>query len=118
MSTIAPIIRSKSSQLRQFSIFSTCRSASTTSQPPRKFNQTVLLTNGASITTTSTSPLNPRIKLTRDTRNHPVWNPKAEKEGLNDESGRLAKFSKKFGNMEDMDFEADIEEASVGSKKA
>ncbi|KAF9935187.1 hypothetical protein BGZ65_003454, partial [Modicella reniformis] len=49
------------------------------------------------------------IRLTRDTRNHPLWNPELRGSASGDDSGQLSKFSKKFGDLEgllgtDLDF--------------
>ncbi|RKP14519.1 hypothetical protein BJ684DRAFT_6587, partial [Piptocephalis cylindrospora] len=62
---------------------------------PQMFNQTVVLTDGSSATFRTTSP-RPLLQLTKDPRNHPLWNPEM-KTGLDDESGRLMRFTEKFG---------------------
>jgi ribosomal protein L31 len=71
---------------------------------PRLFTQQIVLTNGATYTLRTTSP-KPRIKLIKDTRNHPLWNPSQLSQTLDDDSGQLSKFIKKFGNEEyDLEF--------------
>jgi len=70
---------------------------------PELFTQQIVLTNGATYTLRTTSP-KPQIKLIRDTRNHPLWNPSKYTQELGDESGQLSKFIKKFG-AEDYDLE-------------
>src|ERR1700722_17725369 len=57
---------------------------------PRLFNQQIVLSNGATYTLRTTSP-KPRMKLIKDTRNHPLWNPSESLQTL-DESGQLSKF--------------------------
>uniref|UniRef100_A0A1D1YTY8 54S ribosomal protein L36, mitochondrial n=1 Tax=Anthurium amnicola TaxID=1678845 RepID=A0A1D1YTY8_9ARAE len=77
------------------------RSYSTTKSfvRPRLFTQQVILSNGATYTLRTTSP-KPRIKLIKDTRNHPLWNPSQLSRKLDDDSGQLSKFIKKFGDEE------------------
>ncbi|GET59776.1 ribosomal protein L31 [Rhizophagus irregularis DAOM 181602=DAOM 197198] len=68
------------------------------------FTQQIVLTNGATYTLRTTSP-KPRIKLIKDTRNHPLWNPSQLSQALDDDSGQLSKFIKKFGDEEyDLEF--------------
>ncbi|KAI8057165.1 hypothetical protein BDF22DRAFT_610678, partial [Syncephalis plumigaleata] len=64
------------------------------------FTQTVILSNGASFTRRTTSPRS-ILRLTKDTRNHPLWNPTTQTE-LDDESGTLSKFTKRFGELDDL----------------
>ncbi|CAJ0748655.1 10099_t:CDS:1, partial [Entrophospora sp. SA101] len=71
---------------------------------PELFTQQIVLSNGATFTMRTTSP-KPLIKLIRDTRNHPLWNPETFSGHLSDESGQLSKFKKKFGEeIYDLDF--------------
>ncbi|KAJ1656988.1 hypothetical protein IWQ61_003537 [Dispira simplex] len=63
---------------------------------PEIFTQRVILTDGSSITLRTTSP-RPQIKLTKDTRNHPLWNPWLASMGV-DDTDRLQKFASKFGD--------------------
>ncbi|CAG8538923.1 22580_t:CDS:1 [Cetraspora pellucida] len=64
---------------------------------PELFTQQIILSNGATYTMRTTSPKS-IIKLIKDTRNHPLWNPTTQSDSLDDESGQLSKFTKKFGN--------------------
>ncbi|ORX66679.1 hypothetical protein K493DRAFT_321851 [Basidiobolus meristosporus CBS 931.73] len=59
---------------------------------PERFYQTVILTNGATFKLRTTS---------HDTRSHPLWNPQIETT-LDDDSGKISKFSKKFGELDDL----------------
>lgn len=98
------------------------RSASTYSktEKPERFYQTIVLSNGATYTIRSTSPRN-LIRLAKDTRNHPLWNPAMLKEGLNDESERLTKFQKRFGaesGLGDLSWIETDEAMSTTMKKA
>ncbi|CAG8714954.1 1146_t:CDS:1, partial [Scutellospora calospora] len=71
---------------------------------PELFTQQIILSDGATYTMRTTSPKF-LIKLIKDTRNHPLWNPTTQYDSLDDESGQLSKFTKKFGNEEyDLDF--------------
>ncbi|KAI8344727.1 hypothetical protein BC941DRAFT_409476 [Chlamydoabsidia padenii] len=67
---------------------------------PERFLQTVVLSNGATYTVRTTSPIRSQIRLTKDTRNHPLWNPAMLKEGVTDESEQLTKFQKRFGDTD------------------
>ncbi|ORX96243.1 hypothetical protein K493DRAFT_314582 [Basidiobolus meristosporus CBS 931.73] len=67
---------------------------------PERFYQTVILTNGATFKLRTTSP-RPQITLSKDTRSHPLWNPQIETT-LDDDSGKISKFSKKFGELDDL----------------
>lgn len=69
-------------------------------QQPEKFLQTIVLSNGATYTVRTTSPTRSQIRLTKDTRNHPLWNPSMLKEGVTDESEQLTKFQKRFGDLD------------------
>ncbi|KAI7898079.1 uncharacterized protein BX663DRAFT_526107 [Cokeromyces recurvatus] len=70
------------------------------STKPEKFLQTIVLSNGATYTVRTTSPTRSHIRLTKDTRNHPLWNPAILKEGVADESEQLTKFQKRFGDLD------------------
>ncbi|CAO3600897.1 unnamed protein product [Absidia cylindrospora] len=97
------------------------RFASTQSSParPERFLQTVVLSNGATFTVRTTSPLRSQIQLTKDTRNHPLWNPAMLKEGVTDESEQLTKFQKRFGdtNLADISWIESEETVSAAMKK-
>lgn len=85
-------------------VYSTRRYASTntTYAKPERFLQTIVLSNGATYTLRTTSPVRSQIRLTKDTRNHPLWNPAMLKEGVTDESEQLTKFQKRFGDIADL----------------
>ncbi|KAI8065386.1 uncharacterized protein B0P05DRAFT_589961 [Gilbertella persicaria] len=96
------------------------RSASTTTyKKPEKFLQTVVLSNGATYTVRTTSPTRNQIRLTKDTRNHPLWNPAMLKEGVTDESEQLTKFQKRFGDLDlgDISWIESDEQVSAAMKK-
>ncbi|KAG5437071.1 hypothetical protein PCANB_001192 [Pneumocystis canis] len=64
---------------------------------PRKFQQMVVLSDGSTFTISTTSP-KPIIWITKDQRNHPLWNPKEKREiDENDKEDRLTKFKQRFG---------------------
>lgn len=87
---------------------------------PEQFSQTIVLSNGATYTVRTTSP-KPQVRLTKDTRNHPLWNPSMLREGVNDESEQLTKFQKRFGDLdglEDISFVQSDEEVSKAMQKA
>lgn len=67
---------------------------------PERFLQKIVLSNGATFTVRTTSPIRSQIRLTKDTRNHPLWNPAMLKEGVTDESEQLTKFQKRFGDTD------------------
>ncbi|KAL9550298.1 hypothetical protein PS6_005625 [Mucor atramentarius] len=95
------------------------RKASTQSKP-EKFLQTIVLSNGATYTVRTTSPTRAQIRLTKDTRNHPLWNPSMLKEGVTDESEQLTKFQKRFGDLDlgDISWIESDEAVSNAMKKA
>ncbi|KAF9180301.1 hypothetical protein BGZ51_006301 [Haplosporangium sp. Z 767] len=104
---------------------SSSTSANTSSdrpRPPELFDQTIVLSNGATFTLRTPSP-RPQIRLTRDTRNHPLWNPDMKGHAGGDDSGQLSKFAKKFGDMEgfgdDMAFidGGDVDRKSLTAKQ-
>lgn len=89
-------------------------------ETPEKFLQTVVLSNGSTITVRTTSPRS-QIRLTKDTRNHPLWNPAMLKEGVRDESEQLNKFQKRFGaesDLGDLSWIESDEAVSAAMKKA
>ncbi|KAG0336029.1 hypothetical protein BG004_008224 [Podila humilis] len=93
---------------------STATSSESTTSPaarsPELFDQTIVLSNGATFTLRTPSPRS-QIRLTRDTRNHPLWNPDLSGNASSDDSGQLSKFAKKFG---DLDGFGDLEFADGG----
>ncbi|CAO1626962.1 unnamed protein product [Sympodiomycopsis kandeliae] len=70
--------------------------------PPPHFPNTAILADGSSIRLTTTLPRG-LTQLTRDPTNHPLWNPLADKKssGGDDEAGRMGRFRKRFGGIED-----------------
>jgi ribosomal protein L31 len=76
------------------------RASTAATSKPEKFLQTIVLSNGATFTVRTTSPTRAQIRLTKDTRNHPLWNPAMLKEGVTDESEQLTKFQKRFGDLD------------------
>ncbi|KAI9305335.1 hypothetical protein BJ944DRAFT_265388 [Cunninghamella echinulata] len=90
--------------LKKDILYTTKRYASSqnTYAKPERFLQTVVLSNGATYTLRTTSPVRSQIRLTKDTRNHPLWNPAMLKEGVTDESEQLTKFQKRFGDIADL----------------
>ncbi|OLY80975.1 54S ribosomal protein L36, mitochondrial [Smittium mucronatum] len=68
---------------------------------PETFNQRIVLSDGSSYMVRSTSP-KLTVKLSKDTRNHHLWNPQS-KYDLNDEGGHLSKFNKRFGDYGNLD---------------
>ncbi|PVV05032.1 hypothetical protein BB560_000447 [Smittium megazygosporum] len=65
---------------------------------PEIFYQRVVLSDGSTFLVKSTSP-RAVVKLSKDTKNHPLWNPKM-KRNLSDEGGILSKFTSKFGDLD------------------
>lgn len=90
------------------------------STKPEKFLQTIVLSNGATYTLRTTSPVRNQIRLTKDTHNHPLWNPAMLKEGVTDESIQLTKFQKRFGDLDlaDISWIETDEAVSNAMKKA
>jgi len=69
------------------------------------FPQTVVLTDGSTYTRWSTSPRG-TIRLTRDVNNNPLWSPGQEGlEGLEDETGRMGRFRRRFGSEDQNAFD-------------
>jgi ribosomal protein L31 len=100
-------------------LFSTACARMAPRNDPEMFTQTVILSNGASFTRRTTSP-RPLLRLTKDTRNHPFWNPTTQIE-LDDDSGVLTKFNKRFGELEDFNdldfFDTVSDGAATGGKQ-
>ncbi|KAL3419577.1 54S ribosomal protein L36, mitochondrial [Phlyctema vagabunda] len=89
------------------------RNASFLKRPlrPYTFTQLVTLSDGSTYTQRTTSPA-PVVKLTKDTRNHPMWQPSLEslRNVEQDEAGRLRAFREKFGRGWDADDVVSVEE--------
>ncbi|KAI8853082.1 hypothetical protein BC829DRAFT_383723 [Chytridium lagenaria] len=79
------------------------------SKHPHTFLQTIVLSDGSTFTLRSTSPKT-FMQLTKDTRNHALWNPSSV---VVDKSGELSKFQQRFGDLEDlMEMSSTIVEAA------
>ncbi|KAJ1962008.1 hypothetical protein GGI12_002918 [Dipsacomyces acuminosporus] len=79
---------------------------------PELFTTQIILSDGSSFKVRSTAPRD-QVKITKDTRSHPLWNPQL---GLliEDEGGYLSSFQKKFQGFDgssDISF-ADDEEVA------
>lgn len=66
---------------------------------PAIYPQLVILSDGSSFTSYTTSPSPATLRLTRDVTNNPLWNPASEgrRGGGEEEGGRLARFRARFG---------------------
>ncbi|KAI9316673.1 hypothetical protein BX666DRAFT_1945665 [Dichotomocladium elegans] len=91
----------RAAHLASKSLVRNASSTAASTTKPEQFIQTVVLSNGATFTVRTTSP-KAQIILSKDTRNHPLWNPAMLKEGLRDESEQLSKFQKRFGAESDL----------------
>ncbi|KAL1922492.1 mitochondrial 54S ribosomal protein bL31m [Calcarisporiella thermophila] len=112
-----PITRHILKKSRQLRTYATKHGANPL---PEMFDQRIVLSNGATYVIRSTSPRQ-QVVLSKDTRNHPLWNPDTSSESLQDESGQLARFAKRFGDMEgfhEIDVMDSGEAVSSISKKA
>jgi len=67
---------------------------------PATFTQMVVLSDGSAYEQQTTSP-RATLRLTRDYRNHPLWNPNMSKsmQGA-EEAGRMARFKERYGKIE------------------
>ncbi|KNC97442.1 uncharacterized protein SPPG_07363 [Spizellomyces punctatus DAOM BR117] len=81
---------------------------------PPLFHQTIVHSDGSTFTLRTTSP-RPLLKLTKDARNHPLWNPALNV--LDDQSGELAKFERRFGEVADLGDLAEYEVVEAAPKK-
>ncbi|KAI9016947.1 hypothetical protein BC832DRAFT_543272 [Gaertneriomyces semiglobifer] len=82
---------------------------------PPLFHQTIVHSDGSTFSLPTTSPRS-ILKLTKDTRNHPLWNPALNV--LDDQSGELAKFEKAFGDLGDLADLASFEVAEEAAPKS
>ncbi|KAI9055237.1 hypothetical protein LZ554_000201 [Drepanopeziza brunnea f. sp. 'monogermtubi'] len=82
---------------------------------PYTFTQLVTLSDGSTYMQRTTSPA-PIYRSTKDTRNHPLWQPSLDslRNVEQDDAGRLKAFRKKFGRG--WDAEADVEEGEGQSE--
>lgn len=62
---------------------------------PQMFTQNVVLSDGSTYAKLTTSPRH-SVRLTKDIRNAPLWNPDAGKSLNQEENGRLARFKGRF----------------------
>ncbi len=62
---------------------------------PKLFQMVIQTSRGGSFRIQTTSPKSFTI-MTKDTFNHPLWNPKSTV--VDDQEGQLAKFDKRFGS--------------------
>ncbi|ORY81399.1 hypothetical protein BCR37DRAFT_43187 [Protomyces lactucae-debilis] len=65
---------------------------------PPVFQQTVILSDGASYQRYTTSPRD-TFRLSKDIRNAQLWNPNLGKRLSNEESGRMARFANRFSGF-------------------
>ncbi|KAI9645870.1 hypothetical protein NHQ30_005306 [Ciborinia camelliae] len=82
---------------------------------PYTFTQLVTLSDGSTYLTRSTSPA-PIYRSTKDTRNHPLWQPSLDslRNVENDEAGRLSAFRERFGRG----WDGEMEKGEGEEKKA
>ncbi|KAJ2515138.1 hypothetical protein GGI11_001569 [Coemansia sp. RSA 2049] len=78
------------------------RIASAGRRHPERFSTQIVLSDGSSFRVRSTAPRE-QVKITKDTRSHPLWNPQVG-QLIDDEGGYLASFQKKFQGFEDLSF--------------
>ncbi|KAJ2892229.1 hypothetical protein GGI21_002030 [Coemansia aciculifera] len=85
---------------------------------PELFTSQIILSDGSSYRVKSTAPRE-QVKITKDTRSHPLWNPHTGLK-ISDEGGYLSTFQKKFqgfNGSDDLVFVDDVELASGSSSK-
>ncbi|TPX43912.1 hypothetical protein SeMB42_g04523 [Synchytrium endobioticum] len=77
-----------------------CKSTSRSGIPyhvhPYIFHQTVILSDGSIYYQPTTSP-KPVLQLTKDPRNHPLWNPSEKR--FTDQAGEISKFEQRFAGL-------------------
>ncbi|KAJ2873981.1 hypothetical protein GGH93_002781 [Coemansia aciculifera] len=79
---------------------------------PELFTSRIILSDGSSFRVKSTAPRE-QVKITKDTRSHPLWNPHTGLK-ISDEGGYLSSFQKKFQGFDgsdDLAFAYDAESA-------
>ena len=74
---------------------------------PPLFTQTLVLSDGSTITRLTTSP-RASVRLTRDVRNNPLWNPSLSSTGSGEVTGRLARFRDRFASFSETSPSASI----------
>merc|ERR1712093_965677 len=119
--TMAPKLACSALRRAQIPSLSTCtqqtqqqiRHASLLKRPhrPYTFTQLVTLSDGSTYTHRTTSPA-PIFRSTKDTRNHPMWQPSLDslRNVEQDEAGRLRAFRKRFGRGWDVEGEGEARE--------
>jgi ribosomal protein L31 len=85
---------------------------------PYTFTQLTILSDGSSFTCRTTSPA-PIYRSTKDSRNHPIWQPSLEslRNVEQDEAGRLRRFREKFGRGWDLGGGEEGEEVVDGKEE-
>ncbi|KAJ1857819.1 hypothetical protein LPJ73_001987 [Coemansia sp. RSA 2703] len=81
---------------------------------PEQFTMQLVLSDGSSFRVRSTAPRE-QVKITKDTRSHPLWNPHAGQK-IEDEGGYLSSFQKKFQGFDgssSFSFADDAEKAKL-----
>ncbi|KAJ2833084.1 hypothetical protein GGI24_000978 [Coemansia furcata] len=68
---------------------------------PELFTSRIILSDGSSFCVKSTAPRE-QVKITKDTRSHPLWNPHTGLK-ISDEGGYLSSFQKKFQGFDGSD---------------
>ncbi|KAJ2317473.1 hypothetical protein IWW51_002883 [Coemansia sp. RSA 2702] len=78
---------------------------------PERFTSQIILSDGSSFRVRSTAP-RAQVKITKDTRSHPLWNPQNDNM-IDQESAHLTSFQKKFQGFDsfDISFSDDAEVA-------
>ena len=64
---------------------------------PKQFYQTIVQTDGSTFTLRTVSPRS-ILKMTKDTRNHSLWNP--SEDIVEEKSAEMLKFSRRFGELD------------------
>ncbi|TAQ89084.1 hypothetical protein B7494_g2602 [Chlorociboria aeruginascens] len=84
---------------------------------PYTFTQLITLSDGSTYTVRTTSP-QPVFKSTKDSRNHPLWQPSLDslRNVEKDEAGRLRAFRQRFGRGWDLEG-AEDEEGLEGEER-
>ncbi|KAJ2488936.1 hypothetical protein IWW37_004418 [Coemansia sp. RSA 2050] len=86
---------------------------------PELFTSQIILSDGSSFHVKSTAPRE-QVKITKDTRSHPLWNPHTGLK-ISDEGGYLSSFQKKFqgfDSSDDLAFAYEADSQQTGTKTA
>jgi ribosomal protein L31 len=81
---------------RSFSVTRSIANRTQTFNRPHLFYQTIVQSDGSTLTIKTSSP-RPILTMTKDTRNHPLWNPKNR--AIIDESAEITRFNQRYGNL-------------------